>query len=75
LIFVHDIGYTDTVIVTLAGFTMMTGVVGAIPRTFLALLTIAIGLGTQAMLVLSVRAAEQLMDPNEYIRAVPSQRT
>jgi multicomponent Na+:H+ antiporter subunit D len=49
LIFVHDIGYTDTVIVTLARFTMMTGVVGAIPRTFLALLTIAIRLGAQAM--------------------------
>ena len=55
LIFVHDIGYTDTVIVTLARFTMMTGVVGAIARTFLALLTIAIGLGAQAMLVLCAR--------------------
>lgn len=40
------------------------------PVVLLALLIIAIGLGAQAMLVLSLRAAEQLMDPSEYIRAV-----
>ena len=55
LIFVHNIGYTDTVVVTLVRFTTMTGVLGAIPGTFLALLTIAIGLRAQAMLLLCVR--------------------
>jgi multicomponent Na+:H+ antiporter subunit D len=40
------------------------------PVALLALMTVALGLGAQAMLVLSLRAAEQLMDPSEYIRAV-----
>jgi hypothetical protein len=31
-------------------------------------MTVAIGSGAQAMLVLSVRAAEQLIDPSEDIR-------
>ena len=45
------------------------------PVVLLALMTIAMGLGAQPMLVLSLRAAEQLLDPSEYIRAVLSKGT
>lgn len=45
------------------------------PVVLLAALTVALGLAAEAMLVLSLRAAEQLMDPSEYIRAVLGRRT
>jgi multicomponent Na+:H+ antiporter subunit D len=41
-----------------------------LPIASLALVTLAIGLGAEPMYVLARRAAEQLMDPAEYIRAV-----
>ena len=40
------------------------------PIVLLALSTIALSLAAEAILALSLRAAEQLMDPAEYIRAV-----
>jgi multicomponent Na+:H+ antiporter subunit D len=40
------------------------------PVVLLAVLTVVFGLAAEAMLVLSLRAAEQLMNPSEYIRAV-----
>ena len=45
------------------------------PVVLLAALTVALGLAAEAMLVLSLRAAKQLMDPSEYIRAVLGRRT
>jgi multicomponent Na+:H+ antiporter subunit D len=41
-----------------------------VPVVLLALMTVVLGLGAEAMLVLSLRAAEQLMDPEQYIQAV-----
>jgi multicomponent Na+:H+ antiporter subunit D len=41
-----------------------------LPIVLLALSTLAFGLAAEPMLVLSLRGAEQLMDPTEYIRAV-----
>jgi len=41
-----------------------------LPVAALALLTVVIGLGVEPVLALSLRAAEQLLDPAEYIRVV-----
>jgi multicomponent Na+:H+ antiporter subunit D len=41
-----------------------------LPMTFLALITISIGLMAEPLLDLSIRAAEQLLNPAEYQRAV-----
>jgi formate hydrogenlyase subunit 3/multisubunit Na+/H+ antiporter MnhD subunit len=40
------------------------------PVILLALLTLTIGLGAESLLLLASRAAEQLMDPTEYISRV-----
>ncbi len=41
-----------------------------LPVAALALLTILVGLGAEPVLALSLRAADQLLDPSEYVRAV-----
>ncbi len=46
----------------------MTGLL--VPVVMLALLTIAIGLGAEPVFALALRAADQLIDPSEYIAAV-----
>jgi multicomponent Na+:H+ antiporter subunit D len=40
------------------------------PVVFLALLTVFIGLGSQAVMSLSLKAADQILDPTHYIQAV-----
>ena len=44
------------------------------PVVFLALLTVFIGLGSQLVMSLSLRAADQILDPTNYIQAVMSLR-
>jgi multicomponent Na+:H+ antiporter subunit D len=41
-----------------------------VPVTILAAITVALGLGAEVIFSLSVRAAEQLLDPTDYINAV-----
>jgi multicomponent Na+:H+ antiporter subunit D len=41
-----------------------------LPVSGLALLTVVIGLGAEPVLALSLRAADQLLDPSEYVRVV-----
>jgi multicomponent Na+:H+ antiporter subunit D len=46
-----------------------------LPIVLLAMVTIAIGLGAEPVYRLAVRAAEQLLDPSEYIRVVLERRS
>jgi multicomponent Na+:H+ antiporter subunit D len=41
-----------------------------VPALFLAALTVAVGVGAEPVMALANRAAEQLLDPSEYVRAV-----
>lgn len=55
---------------TLGRIELRTRLYLLIPVILLALVTVMIGLFTEPLIVLSSRAAEQLMNPEEYIQAV-----